>query len=84
MYVSTPAPLQLLVLYLQGERAKIQMPILAPRAFHLHAEAWDGEEGRVQTSSGIRGMGKLGRPVVLFHSAYKGLRVTSLLALGDM
>lgn len=62
MYVSTPAPLQLLVLYLQGERAKMQMPILAPRAFHLHAEAWDGEEGRVQTSSGIRGMEKLGRP----------------------
>lgn len=43
-----------------------------------------GESGRVQTSSGIRGMEKLGRAVVLFHSAYKGLRVTSLLALDDM
>lgn len=67
MYVSTPAPLQLLVLNLQGERAKMQMPVLAPRAFHLHAEAWDGEEGRVQTSSGVRGMEKLGRAVVLSH-----------------
>lgn len=38
-------PLQLLVLCLQAEIAKMQMPILAPQAFHLHAVAWDWEEG---------------------------------------
>lgn len=42
------------------------------------------KRGYVQTSSGIRGMEKLGRAVVLFRSAYKGLPVTSLLALDDM